>query len=48
MLSLYLNNSSTTIDTIINVHLVKRYVPILVFVKRNKLKNQHDSIRKDI
>lgn len=28
--------SLTIIDTIINVHLVKRYVPILVFVKQNK------------
>lgn len=35
MLCLYLNVSFTIIDTIINVHLVKHYVPILVVVKHN-------------
>lgn len=36
----------TIIDIIINVHLVKHYVPILVFVQNNKWKSQHDSICK--
>lgn len=48
MLCLYLNVCLTIIDTNINVHLVKHYVPILVFVKHNKWKNQHDSVRKVI
>lgn len=48
MLCLYLNVSLTIIDTIKNVHLVKHYVPILVFVKHNKWKRKHESIRKVI